>query len=266
MIHDNFKTTINKLSQSFFNPYCYVSAGIFTDTETGLKQQRLKHLANLPKDTTIVATTYSMYFFESNPLINDNLNRKNFFIIYNTICNDKINKLRQKLPKATFLPLKDFHAKLILIEPDEVWIGSSNLSNSNWMDADVGIKNAKAYHFFLYKLRCKMPFTFNNMLGIKGNADSCYEIVDTKQCIKTLLNPPNITAYHDKAILLPDKFCYHCGNKNSLEAINNDYEFKCCLCSKQSLIIEDNFVDYGNLHDPNSKGFWTAPLKKCLSE
>lgn len=71
----------------------------------------------------------------------------------------KLCKLQQEYKQITFETYSNFHAKMVLISPAKtngegiVWLSSQNFGDSGWYEHLLNLKSAKAYEYYLEKIR-----------------------------------------------------------------------------------------------------------------
>ena len=72
------------------------------------------------------------------------------------ICNSKFaadaKRLKRKYPSIHLIMRWDIHAKMVLIEPDIVWLSSANFGCSEWFEESIGIHSELAYKFYIKQL------------------------------------------------------------------------------------------------------------------
>lgn len=99
----------------------------------------------------IIIVTYTLNDYE---YINKILSKRYKGIGITILCNSKFlmnaYHIKNCFPEVKMYANPNVHAKMVLIEPNTVWISSENLGHvKNSYDATVGIHNADAYkHFY----------------------------------------------------------------------------------------------------------------------
>ena len=65
------------------------------------------------------------------------------------ICNEKFIKdaqrIKIKFPKIRIATYAKVHSKVVLIEPDTVYVSSANFGNSGWHETSIGIRSKTAH-------------------------------------------------------------------------------------------------------------------------
>jgi len=99
----------------------------------------------------IVICTYSIpnlnYVFKIFDKRSDNV-----VLIMNSKFEDIANKIRARYPAMRVITRKDVHAKLVLAEPQTVWLSSANFGASGWFESTIGIHSKVAYDFYMEQL------------------------------------------------------------------------------------------------------------------
>jgi hypothetical protein len=72
----------------------------------------------------------------------------NIRIICNSQFNSEAYQLSRKLPGLHIRSFKDAHAKLVLIEPKTIYLGSANLVKNTLADISVGLRSKDAHDYY----------------------------------------------------------------------------------------------------------------------
>ena len=64
----------------------------------------------------------------------------------------RLEALKNEFPSIKTYIYNNFHAKMVLIEKDIVWLSSQNFGTSTWFENTIRIKNQKAYNYYVHKL------------------------------------------------------------------------------------------------------------------
>lgn len=81
----------------------------------------------------------------------------NTYVIAHEDFKDNIEGYASFFSGIQFFTAKNFHAKLILLEPDIVIVGSKNFGRSNWAESAVRIKSVKAFKYYTDFLSQRIP-------------------------------------------------------------------------------------------------------------
>jgi hypothetical protein len=73
-------------------------------------------------------------------------------IIYNSRFSQRGKALQRKYPKLRLIARPDVHAKIVLIEPETVWLSSANFGRSGWFEHTIGIHSSAAYNFYMTEI------------------------------------------------------------------------------------------------------------------
>lgn len=64
----------------------------------------------------------------------------------------RAEQIKRRFPSVQIVLKPDTHAKMVLIEPDTVWLSSENFGRSGWFEQAIGIHNADVYDFYYSKV------------------------------------------------------------------------------------------------------------------
>lgn len=67
---------------------------------------------------------------------------------------ERAQKLKELFPAIRLYPMQDVHAKMVLIEPETVWLSSANFGQSGWFEQTIGMHSREAYQYY-YDSLCK---------------------------------------------------------------------------------------------------------------
>lgn len=128
--------------------------------------------AFIQKDRDLVIVTYSLPTIDKYVVQEFLTNRKGkTILVYNSKFNDDTHLKYLQDFGVQLIPKEDCHAKIALISPDTVCIGSENFAFSNWFECNVIIKNRTAYD---YQLKCLSEYLGFNPLNGEQSIHGCY--------------------------------------------------------------------------------------------
>lgn len=114
---------------------------------TGLDYERI--LSRVDSNTYVKIYTYDLYeeieFYEA---CLRHLHKCDVIVNGSRITQKKIDEFNAKLPNVNVIQKPDTHAKMILIEPEEVYLSSQNFSRTDWFQHAVYIKDREAYSVY----------------------------------------------------------------------------------------------------------------------
>ena len=73
-------------------------------------------------------------------------------LIANDKFQSKAKELQELYPGITIYLRSDVHAKMVLIEPETVWLSSANFGDSTWFEHTIGIHDKRGYDFYRKEL------------------------------------------------------------------------------------------------------------------
>lgn len=103
------------------------------------------------KDKKVIICTYSLPDLEYSEQIFDKRS-KNVILVANEKFKVKADELKAKYPDLTIHLKEDIHAKIVLVEPETVWLSSANFGKSGWFEHTIGIHSKEAYSFYLQQI------------------------------------------------------------------------------------------------------------------
>lgn len=109
---------------------------------------RLWFIRRYPEKKVIIST-YSLPKLEKQVerLIGLREEGQGIFLLCNSKFVWKAEKLKNMFPKLTVFLRQDVHAKIVLVEPDIVWEGSSNFGYSGWFENSIRLKSRTAFNY-----------------------------------------------------------------------------------------------------------------------
>lgn len=66
---------------------------------------------------------------------------QNIFVVCHAKFIERARAIKKALPEIRIAIAEELHAKMLMIEPKTVYIGSSNFGHSNWQECEVGIRD-----------------------------------------------------------------------------------------------------------------------------
>jgi len=60
--------------------------------------------------------------------------------------------IKNNYKNTTVYTMPELHAKVVLIAPDTVWIGSPNFGSSGWTESAVGMKDKRIYDYYYKRI------------------------------------------------------------------------------------------------------------------
>jgi len=113
---------------------------------------KLSQIAKTPVERRIIIVTYSLPRYQT--FIPKILEKRsaNVLIICHMKFMERALELQKRFPLLRFRFLDNVHAKVVLIEPDTVWLSSANFGSSKWIECTIGIHSEKAYDVTLKEI------------------------------------------------------------------------------------------------------------------
>lgn len=74
--------------------------------------------------------------------------RSDVHLVMNSKFKDRAMRLKRRYPELRITMRNDLHAKMVLAEPDMVWLSSANFGRSRWFEHTIGIHDRQAYEFY----------------------------------------------------------------------------------------------------------------------
>lgn len=74
---------------------------------------------------------------------------KDIFLIAHSSFQDKAEKIKEMFPDIRIALHKEVHSKVLLIEPNTIYISSANFGNSGWHEANIGLHSKEAHDWYL---------------------------------------------------------------------------------------------------------------------
>ena len=124
---------------------------ISTTKSSSTWNTRLSQIAKI-KGSIIIAT-YSLPDTEYIEKIFRKRSEKVILIFHEKFI-EKARKLKESFPAIKLYPMPDIHAKIVLIEPDTVWLSSANFGQSGWFEQTIGMHSREAYRYY-YESLCE---------------------------------------------------------------------------------------------------------------
>ena len=199
------------------------------------------------KDRDVIIVTYSL------PMIDRRIAQEIFknrtgknILVYNSKFND--NPQLELLHEfgIKLIPMEDVHAKIALVSPDNVHIGSENFTFSNWFESCVTIKNKTAYE---YQLNCLSEYLGFNPLTDEQtkSCKSCVYFekqwnVETRETDNICNSMQNL----EKKIGLENGYCSHYERKKRKDyvrcqqALKDPWLFCCKECAHSTQVYTKN--------------------------
>jgi hypothetical protein len=87
--------------------------------------------------------------------------------------------LQRKFPDIQVRLHSSLHCKLVLIEPETAYLGSSNFGNSGWHEVEAGIRDKRAHDFCVEKV-------FNPAWEQSWPVEKCLQYVKNKGDVKRI--------------------------------------------------------------------------------
>lgn len=111
---------------------------------------RYKQYAKKKKNKIIICT----YSVPSEKYVHEmfDLRSKNVTLIVNEKFTDKAIKIADRYPDMTVIACNDMHAKIMLVEPDVVWLSSENFGYSSWFEESIGFISPEGYRYYKEKI------------------------------------------------------------------------------------------------------------------
>lgn len=102
----------------------------------------------------IIIVTYSLphYSTYTTKILDKRIDGENITIIAHEKFRDRATWLRDRYPKLEIILVNRVHAKLVLIEPETVWLSTENFGRSTWLEASIGIHDKSAYDYVMKEL------------------------------------------------------------------------------------------------------------------
>lgn len=69
-------------------------------------------------------------------------------LLVNSKFRSRAKEILDRFPDIEIYLKDDIHAKLVLIEPETVYLGSDNFGSSKWFETTIGIKSKEAYKHY----------------------------------------------------------------------------------------------------------------------
>ena len=73
-------------------------------------------------------------------------------LIANSRFVNEISVLHELYPQAHYFICDNVHAKMVLAEPETVWLSSANFGNSHWFEHTIGIHSKEVFEFYKKEL------------------------------------------------------------------------------------------------------------------
>lgn len=73
----------------------------------------------------------------------------NIFLICHSASKQKASDLKKEFPKIKIATNSKVHSKVVLIEPNTVYISSANFARSGWHETSIGIRSKKIHNSYL---------------------------------------------------------------------------------------------------------------------
>lgn len=110
--------------------------------------ERLWFIRRYP-EKKVILSTYSLPKLDKQVerLIGLREEGQGIFLLCNSKFVWKAEKLKNMFPKLTVFLRQDVHAKIVLVEPDIVWEGSSNFGYSGWFENSIRLKSRTAFNY-----------------------------------------------------------------------------------------------------------------------
>lgn len=119
-------------------------------------------------DKKVFICTYSLpdikYIFDT---LDFRGSGKNVFIFCNSKFRDQAEAIKIGFPDIKIFLTPRMHAKMILIEPETVWLSSQNFGNSHWCEFALGTHSRELYDTLLSSLK----FVMTNKTNIHADGD-----------------------------------------------------------------------------------------------
>lgn len=127
-------------------------AKIVTSENASTWNTRLSQIgtANL-KNNRVIICTYSLPDLEYSKQVFDKRS-KNVMLIVNEKFRDRAKALENIYPDLEIHLKHDVHAKMVLVEPQTVWLSSANFGKSDWFEHTIGIHSEEVYKFYLEQI------------------------------------------------------------------------------------------------------------------
>lgn len=100
----------------------------------------------------VIICTYSLPDVDYICRILDKRSR-NVTLIVNDKFRSRAEELKRRYPALKIHTRPDVHAKIVLIEPETVWLSSANFGKSGWFENTIGIHSKAAYDFYLDQIQ-----------------------------------------------------------------------------------------------------------------
>lgn len=138
-----FKTDAGGVAVRLNDAKLYVSASAST------WNTRLSQIGNI--SGKVIICTYSLPDIDYIQKILDKRS-ENVTIIAHEKFRKKAMQLKAIYPSLKIYLKSDVHAKIVLVEPQTVWLSSANFGSSGWFEQTIGIHSRTAYDFYLNAL------------------------------------------------------------------------------------------------------------------
>ena len=92
---------------------------------------------------------------------------------------DEATRLQRRFPDIQVRLHSSLHCKLVLIEPEIVYLGSSNFGNSGWHEVEAGIRDKRAHDFSVEKI-------FNPAWEQSWPVEKCLQHIKNKGGVKRI--------------------------------------------------------------------------------
>ena len=73
---------------------------------------------------------------------------RDIFIIAHSMFNTKALAIKDAFPDIRIALRDDIHAKIVLAEPETVWLSSANFGRSGWIEHGIGMHSPEAFEFY----------------------------------------------------------------------------------------------------------------------
>lgn len=103
------------------------------------------------KDKKVVICTYSLPDLEYCKKIFEKRST-NVLLIVNEKFKSQADELQKEYPNLDIRLKKDVHAKMVLIEPQTVWLSSADFGRSDYFEQTIGIHSEEVYEIYLKQI------------------------------------------------------------------------------------------------------------------
>src|SRR5205085_888197 len=75
--------------------------------------------------------------------------RENILLIANAKFERQARELKLEFPGVRVRVASDAHSKVLLVEPQTLWISSANFGDSGWHDTTIGLHSPQAHDWYV---------------------------------------------------------------------------------------------------------------------